>query len=177
MAEFSNLRPAMGAVLGVGTNRRFVILTLGHVVSDWAIPKHVGSPLSCPLCARQRRESGHCGRSELCRHERTHAPQQYRLCSIKSSARARRESGTVMPSAFAVLRLITVQFSSAAQPEDRPAWHPSKSYQRKRTLTVYVRDARPLRREAAPRRLFTECLRTFEVDNQLELAARAARRS
>ena len=29
----------------------------------------------CPLYTRQRPNSGHCGRSELC-HKQTHAPQQ-----------------------------------------------------------------------------------------------------
>jgi hypothetical protein len=41
------------------------------------------------------------------RHNRTHATRQKWSYSITSSARPSRESGTVMPSAFAVFKLTT----------------------------------------------------------------------
>ncbi len=68
-----------------------------------------------------RRKTRHSRTSHSCQKQ-IHAPHQYQLYSITSSARARRDSCMVMPSAFAVFRLITPQFWLVARLEDWPAW-------------------------------------------------------
>src|SRR5215831_12409831 len=65
-------------------------------------------------------------RRERPRH-RCAAEQRYELAalhSITSSATASSDGGTVRPSVFAVLRLMTSSNFVAASPEGRPVWHP-----------------------------------------------------
>jgi hypothetical protein len=69
---------------------------------------------ACRRCMRDNVRNGFQQRtftkatvtSALCQQE-THAPQHYQLYSITSSAATSRPGGTVRPSAFAVLRLMT----------------------------------------------------------------------
>ena len=72
----------------------------------WVISGHCAVSGRCPLYPQKRTLELSRAMSALCQN-RTHAPQQIVGYSITSSASASKFGGTVRPSAFAVLRLIS----------------------------------------------------------------------
>jgi hypothetical protein len=81
----------------------------GRLPHLWVKSRHAALKLQCPLYSQKRTLVERVGMSAL-GHFRTHAVQQIGSYSITSSARATSEGGTVMPSALAVFRLMTISY-------------------------------------------------------------------
>jgi hypothetical protein len=92
------------------------------------------------LCLRDVRftpESGHCRPLSprlLCAKSGLSASQQNSVYSITSSAATRRLCGTVIPRAFAVLRLMTKRAIAAGKTLGRPLNDPDAIHKAKRAL-------------------------------------------